>query len=100
MQPFGFDSDRHVCTIHGMRTAENQCCSARLATRKVYRRHLRHNEIGFRTSWWLVLALLSAAYAMLAQAAENSELRAYPEPLPEDFSFDTVVQSQSFPFMK
>jgi hypothetical protein len=35
-----------------------------------------------------------------AHGEDNPALRAYPDPLPEDVSFDGVVKSQPFPFMK
>ena len=47
-----------------------------------------------------VVAVLTAACTAVVQAADNPALRPYPDPLPEDVSFDTVVKSQPFPFMK
>jgi hypothetical protein len=49
-----------------------------------------------RLFWLVLLAMCSGS----AQAADNPALRAYPDPLPEDVSFDVVVKSQPFPFMK
>ena len=42
----------------------------------------------------------ATAAVALAPGADNPALRAYPDPVPEDVSFDTVVKSQPFPFMK
>jgi hypothetical protein len=50
-----------------------------------------------RFSGWVILAV---AWATSAWTAEPTALRAYPDPLPEDTSFDTVVKSQPFPFQK
>ena len=52
-----------------------------------------------RKKWlfWIILLTMCSASA---QGADNPALRAYPDPLPEDVSFDVVVKSQPFPFMK
>ena len=45
-------------------------------------------------------AMLLATTGMQTRAADQNALRAYPIPLPEDVTFDTVVNSQPFPRMK
>ena len=50
----------------------------------------------FQWSAWVFLAVGTC----WASAADQSALRAYPDPLPTDTSFDTVVKSQAFPLMK
>ena len=48
----------------------------------------------------LCWAFLLATCTTSAWGSDAAALRAYPDPVPEDASFDTVVKSQSFPFMK
>jgi hypothetical protein len=45
-------------------------------------------------------ALSVALWAALACGAEQPKLQGYPDPLPEDMSYETVVKSQTFPPMK
>ena len=49
---------------------------------------------------WVIWGSLWAGSVFCTRAAADPELRAYPDPLPEDVAYDTVVKSQSFPFMK
>jgi hypothetical protein len=49
---------------------------------------------------WFVSSILVATWAALACGADQPKLRGYPDPLPEDASYETVVKSQPFPLMK
>ncbi len=49
---------------------------------------------------WLMWAFLFAFSASSARGGDAAALRAYPDPVPEDVTFDAVVKSQSLPFMK
>ena len=44
--------------------------------------------------------MLLVACATWARAEGGNALRAYPDAMPEDTSFDSVVKSQPFPLMK
>ncbi|MBP7937308.1 MAG: hypothetical protein KA354_21905 [Phycisphaerae bacterium] len=48
----------------------------------------------------VVAAMILAMAAGHVPAADENALRGYPEPVPEDASFETVVNSQPFPRMK
>jgi hypothetical protein len=48
----------------------------------------------------LVWAFLFATAVASSRGDDNTTPHGYPDPLPDDVSFDTVVKSQSFPFMK
>ena len=50
-----------------------------------------------RWSAWTILVTLCATWAC---GSDPAALRAYPSPLPQDASYDTVVNSQNFPTMK
>lgn len=52
-----------------------------------------------RIPWFACMFLLTMC-AAFARAADVPLLRAYPDPVPDDVTFDTVVKSQSLPFMK
>jgi len=52
------------------------------------------------TGRWLTWAIVIMACATPVWGGDAAALRAYPNPLPEDANFDTVVKSQPFPFMK
>jgi predicted RNA binding protein with dsRBD fold (UPF0201 family) len=52
------------------------------------------------TRYWLAWAMFVAACATSARGEDGSALRAYPDVMPADVSFDAVVKSQPFPFMK
>ena len=58
------------------------------------------NHMTCRILQWPVWVVLAAAWANGACGADQAALRAYPDPLPEDTSYDTVVKSQPFPLMK
>jgi hypothetical protein len=63
---------------------------------------LHSEELRMRQTGWIATAgmvVLTLAGAN-AQADDRSALRAYPEAVPEDTSFDMVVGSQPFPRMK
>ena len=51
-------------------------------------------------SCWPAWTMLVAACATSAWGGGGNALRAYPDVMPEDASFDAVVKSQPFPFMK
>jgi hypothetical protein len=47
-----------------------------------------------------VVAVGLAFMSSYAQAADKPALRGYPDPVPEDVSYEAVVGSQPFPLMK
>ena len=50
--------------------------------------------------YWPAWTIVVAACATSAWGGGGNALRAYPDAIPEDTNFDSVVKSQPFPVMK